>query len=220
MKKGNICALIAVRSGSKRVPNKNIRKFANSNLLEIKLKQVKKIKGIKSLYVSSDDDRMLLLAKKHGAIALKRDPFYASDKVPMSEVYVHLANSINCDHIAYLNVTNPLLKIETLQRCIDTYKNLDSEFDSLATVHKIKEYMWLNGEPINYDPTNHPRSQDLPNICALNFAASILPKTVMINNRNIVGDNFYNYFIEQEESIDVDTILDFSIAEFIYKNKI
>ena len=64
---------------------------------------------------------------------------------------------------------------------------LDEKYDSLATVNLVKEYMWLNGKAINYDPNNHPRSQDLPNIYSLNFAACILPRETMIKRRNIIG---------------------------------
>ena len=58
-----LLAIVAVRAGSKRVKNKNIRKFAGSNLLEIKLRQLKKIKDIDQILVSSDSNKCLKLAK-------------------------------------------------------------------------------------------------------------------------------------------------------------
>jgi N-acylneuraminate cytidylyltransferase len=217
--KENISALIAVRAGSKRVLNKNIRPFANKSLLEIKINSIKKVKSIKEIFVSSDDDNMLKIAKDLGATPVKRDKYFASDFVPMSEVYVHMAQNLKCKHIAYLNVTSPLLSHKTLEECIQKYKVLDKKYDSLATVNLVKEYMWLNGKAINYDPNNHPRSQDLPDIYSLNFAACILPRETMIERRNIIGDNFYKFITSQEESTDIDTMLDFKIAEFLYQNK-
>jgi CMP-N-acetylneuraminic acid synthetase len=41
----------------------------------------------------------------------------------------------------------------------------------------------------------------------------------MIEKRNIIGDNFYKFVTSQEESIDIDTMLDFKIAEFLYNNR-
>jgi CMP-N-acetylneuraminic acid synthetase len=79
--------------------------------------------------------------------------------------------------------------------------------------------MWLDGKAINYDPKNHPRSQDLPKIYALNFAVNILSRETMIKNKNILGDNFYSYMIDDIESVDVDTEFDFKIAEMLYNNK-
>ena len=79
--------------------------------------------------------------------------------------------------------------------------------------------MWLGDKAINYDPLNHPRSQDLPDVYALNFAANILSREMMIKNRNIIGDKFYPYMIDDVESVDVDTEFDFVIAEFLYNNR-
>lgn len=217
--KDNICALIAVRSGSKRVPDKNIRSFADSNLLELKINSIKKT-SIDKIYVSSDDDRMLDLATRLGVVAIKRDKYYASDHVPMSEVYVHMAQNLECEHIAYLNVTSPLLLSETLQSCVERYRSLPKEYDSLATVTLIKEYMWMNDVPVNYDPRNHPRSQDLPEIYGVNFAACILPRALMVQNRNIIGNSFFKFETSQEESVDIDTMIDFEIAEFLYKRRL
>ena len=217
--KKSICALIAVRAGSKRVINKNVRPFAKKSLLEIKIESIKKVDEIQEVYVSSDDDYMLKIAKNLGATPIKRPNYYASDLVPMSEVYVHMAENLKCDHIAYLNVTSPLLSTNTLKSCVEMYNNMSSSYDSLATVNVIREYMWLDGKAINYDPKNHPRSQDLPEIYGLNFAACILPRLKMIEKRNIIGDNFYKFVTSQEESIDIDTMLDFKIAEFLYNNR-
>ena len=52
----NIIAMVPVRAGSTRVPNKNIRKFADTNLLELKLKVLKKVNGINQIIVSTDCD--------------------------------------------------------------------------------------------------------------------------------------------------------------------
>ena len=49
-------ALIAVRSGSKRVENKNIRPFAGSTWLELKIKQLQRIKNLDGIIVNSNDD--------------------------------------------------------------------------------------------------------------------------------------------------------------------
>ncbi len=57
------------------------------------------------------------------------------------------------DIVAYINVTNPLLKDETIIKAIDTYKKLmeSQEYDSLNSAHLIKEFMFQNNQPINYD---------------------------------------------------------------------
>ena len=54
-----IKALVAVRSGSMRVKNKNIRPFAGSTLLEVKLAQLKRIDSLDGIIVNSNDPTML-----------------------------------------------------------------------------------------------------------------------------------------------------------------
>ena len=73
-----IKALVAVRSGSQRVQNKNIRPFADSSLLEIKLSQLKRIQNLDGIIVNSNDDSMLKIAADMGCETVKRDEVYAS----------------------------------------------------------------------------------------------------------------------------------------------
>ena len=54
-----ITAVVAVRKGSQRVPNKNIRPFGDSNLLQMKLDTLKEVDGIDDIIVNSDCDEML-----------------------------------------------------------------------------------------------------------------------------------------------------------------
>ena len=212
-------ALIAVRSGSERVVNKNLRPFAGSNLLEIKIKQLKSIKEFDGIIVNSNDDRMLEIAHNLGAETVKRDPVFATSSVSMSDVYKNMAENFNGDVVAYCNVTNPLVDSDSYANAIRTYKEISSKFDSLNSANLVKEFMFLDNKPINYDLEHQPRSQDLPDIYALNFAVSIISKENMIKYKNVIGRTPYMYGLSEAESIDIDTEFDFEIAEFFYRKK-
>lgn len=212
-----IKALVAVRSGSQRVQNKNIRPFADSNLLEIKLLQLKRIKNLDGVIVNSNDDYMLEVARTLGCETVKREQYYASNEVSMSEVYKNMAENFNGDIIVYTNVTNPLLKDETIEKAIDTYLMRSEDFDSLNSAHLIKEFMFENGKPINYDLSRQPRSQDLPDIYALNFAINIIERSKMIECKNVVGAHPLIWGIDEVEATDIDNPIDFEFAEYIYK---
>lgn len=213
--------LIAVRKGSQRIRNKNIRSFCDSSLLEIKIKQAKRCSLIDKVVVSSDCEKMLTVAKNLGAATHRREEYFCSNSVPMNLVYEHLAKSVVCDHVVYLHVTSPLLSDESLKKSIETYKKKINEgYDSLASVEEVKKYLWCEGKPVNYDPNNHPRSQDLPSYAALNFAINIISRDRMIQRKNILGKKFYPFLLSSIESIDVDNQFEFDIAEYLYrKNK-
>lgn len=211
-----IKVLIPVRSGSVRVKNKNIKPFAGSSLLAIKIEQMKRIKGIDGVIVNSNSDEMLELAISLGAEAVKRDEYFASSSVSMNEVYKNMAQNSNCDTIIFADATNPLIKDETIENCIKTYFDNIDKYDSLTTVNEIKQFMWQNGRPINYDAAKKPKSQDLPDIVALNHAISIIPRQLMIEKMDIIGFRPNLFKIDSVEATDIDNEIDFEFAEFIY----
>ena len=214
-----IKAMIAARSGSVRVQNKNIRPFAGTTLLEIKIQQLQKIRGLDGIVVNSNDDEILSIASKYPVEVVKRDNKYATNDVSMSDVYVNMAENFSGDVVMYSNVTNPMFESLSIENIIRVFRD-GGDFDSVNSVHAIKEFLWLDGKAINYDPKKQPRSQDLPNILAINFAISLISRENMIKHRNVVGQKPLLYEVSETEATDIDTQLDFDIAELLYKRKI
>jgi len=215
-----IKALVAVRSGSVRVVNKNLRSFADSSLLELKLRQLKRISNLDGVIVNSNDGAMLKIAQYFGCEIVKRDEMHASSDSPMSDVYKNMAENFSADIVAYINVTNPLIKDQSIYNTIEMYKKLQNEFDSVNTAHYVKEFMFRDNKPINYDLKNQPRSQDLPDILALNFACNVISREKMIECKNVVGEKPYIHSIDEVESLDIDTENDFEFAEFLYRRMV
>lgn len=211
-----IKALIPVRAGSQRVKNKNIRPFANSSLLEIKIKQLLSIKELDGVVVNSESDELLDIAKALGAETYKRDDYYASSTVPINEVYRNIGETTKSDIIVYANATNPLLKNESVSNAINAFINKDQQYDTLNSAHLIKEFMWLDGKPLNYELDSMPKSQNLPNIYALNFALNIFERQYAIDNSSIVGKHPLLLELDEIEATDIDNEIDFEFAEFLY----
>ena len=215
-----IKALIPVRSGSQRVKNKNIAPFAGTSLLEIKIRQMLRIKELDGIVVNSNSDEMLDVARNLGVEAIKRDEYFATSSVAISDVYENLAQHMDCDTILFADATNPLIKDETIHKVIDLYNNICGEYDSVMTANYVKLFMYFDGKPINYTEDKKPRSQDLPNILALNSALHILPKQLMEQKKSIVGYKPYLLPIDRIEGIDIDDPIDFEFAEFMYLKKL
>tara|TARA_B110001469_G_scaffold14224_1_gene14387 strand:+ start:3565 stop:4230 length:666 start_codon:yes stop_codon:yes gene_type:complete len=212
----SISAIVPVRAGSKRVVDKNIRPFAETTLLELKIDQLLAVSRIDRVYVSSDSDSMLAIASSKGCIPLKRPSEFASDTIPMSDVYAHLASVMEGDTVLFTHVTNPLCASEKYSEAIDKYATRAPIYDSVTTVSEVKDFLYLNGKAMNFDPQNKPRSQDLPAIVKLNHAISIAPRDCMIQNRNIFGKNPLFVKIDELSAFDVDNVLEFEIAEYLY----
>jgi len=221
MKQGKITAVVAVRKGSQRIPNKNIKPFGDSNLLEMKLNLLKKVSNIDEIIVNSDCDDMLAIGKQYGCLTHKRKTHYASSIVSNSDFHGHIAEVTDTDFIFLTPVCAPFVSIKSHEESINIF--LNSVYDSLTSVDIIKNHLWLNGKPLNYSLDNIPNSQDLPDVKRLNYGISIIARESMLKNKSLIGDNPNFYELDHFESIDVDTPFDFFIAEQIYnkhfKNK-
>lgn len=208
--------MVAVRAGSVRVPAKNTRPFAGTTLLESKLVQLKRLPALDGVVVNSDDPLALSIAAELGCETVTRDPRYATNTASMSDVYAHMATQCDADVIVYANCTSPLVRDATIEQLIAEFVGGDGLFDSLNTGSLVKEFLFRDNRPINYDLAAQPRSQDLPDIIALNFAINVLNRETMIKCRNVVGRAPRLRIIDDVEAIDIDTPLDFWIAERLY----
>lgn len=214
-----ITAIVPVRKGSQRVKNKNFRPFSNTTLLDLKLQTLLQIKTIDNIIVSTDSNQAIEIAKSYGVSTHKRDPYYASSNCTNSEFFENLGQSIEGDYLMYTPVTAPLIKPETYYDFINRFFNVLDNHDSMLTATYVKDHMWLNNKPINYDPTNAPNTQDLPDIIKLTYGINIISKKDMIECKNVVGKNPTFYLLDGDETIDIDTSLDFKFAEFLYNNR-
>ncbi len=220
MNNGKITAVIGVRKGSERIVNKNIKPFNDTSLLENKIKILKNVNNLDEIVVTTDCDKMFSLAEQLGVKAITRPEYYTSNDCPGSENLEFIATQIETDYILYTPVTSPLVKSETYEDIINTFRNLDDKYDSVVSMNYLKDFLWENDKPLNYDPLNCPRSQDMESIFRLNFGACLLPRETMIKNKYVVGDNPYWYELTETEGVDVDVPFDFNIAELIYEKNI
>ena len=214
MKEGKLVAIVPVRAGSQRVKNKNIRDFAESNLLTIKIETFKRVLPSQDIIVNSDCEKMLKIAEDLGVSAVRREEYYASSECNNSEFFKHIAEVTECEYIMYSPVTSPLVSKETYVSCINKF--LNSNIENLVTVSDVKHHMWLDGRPLNYDPKNAPNSQDLPDIVSVNYGICLISKKQMMRCRNVVSENPSFHLLNEIESIDIDTEFDFMVAEIIY----
>ena len=217
-KKGKMTAVIAVRSGSERVPNKNIRSFSDTNLLELKLNVLTRCEGVDEIIVNSDSEEMLNLGKQYNVETQAREPYFASSEATNSEFHKHIGETTNTDFIFLAPVCSPFVSSSKHDEAIKKFYKIEN--DSLTSTSSIKGHLWLDGKPINYSLDNVPNSQDLPNIQMLNYGISIIERNKMIYNSGLIGDNPSFFNLNYIESIDINTIEEFALAELIYTNEL
>lgn len=213
-----ITAVIPTRAGSERVKQKNIRKFGDSNLLELKIESMKRLKRsgvIDEIMLNSNCPVSMEIASRHRIKIHERDDFLASSECDIREYWKECAKHISTPHMLLAQVTSPFISADTYVKCLKAYFN--SNHDSLMTVKELKEYIWKDNAPLNYKWPQHPKSQNLPtNIHYLTFGVSIISKEVLAETGNLVGQNPLFYPVSQIEAVDIDTEIDFQFAEQLY----
>ena len=189
-------------------------------MFEIKLKSLKRVALIDEIIVSTDSETAIKIAKKHKIQYHRREKYFASSKCSNSEFFENLAKSIEGDFLMYTPCTAPLIKSTTIQKFLKKFLSIYPKIDSMNTINYVKEHLWLNHKPLNYNPLNSPNTQDLPNIMKLTYGINIISRKKMIAKKNVIGDKPFFYEINDLESIDIDNPIDFVFAEHLYKKKI
>ena len=218
-----VTAVIPIRSGSQRVKDKNLRKFGDTTLMELKINNLLQVPELDKVIVNTNSEEAINIVKNHPAYQMgggkldfhRREEYYASSQCSGSEFFQHLGEVTETDVFVYSPCTSPFVKPETFSKCIQAFQTAN-DCDCIASVSSIKEFLWLDGKPLNYDPLNAPNSQDLPDVVALNFGVTVVGRADLIKNRNIIGKHPKFVVTSDVEAIDIDTPLDFYIAEQLY----
>lgn len=210
-----ITAVIPIRKGSERVKDKNIRNFGDTNLLQLKIDELKKCKYFSNIVVNTDSDIAIKIAIDNDIHYHKREEFYASSACPANDYFEYLANSTVSQYIAYTPVTAPFISAGTFDKCVEMF-DFENPNDTIITGSLLKDFLFKGNEPLNFKLDKHPRSQDFNDIFSTNFGLCLLSRAKLLETRTILGSNPRIFKLAEHESIDIDTPLDFEFAEFIY----
>lgn len=214
---GKFLAIIPVRAGSRRLPNKNILPFGDSNLLVHKIRQLKKVVLIDEILVSSDSDEMLEMAISEGVCIQKRAPEYCDEKTKtFNEVVENIVSNTECDIVMWAPCVCPLTSIESYEKAIEMFNQKvlkEKTFDSVISGKLFKEYLFDENGPLNWNPEYHVPSQQLPEWKTIVNGFYIARREDMINWKFVYGKNPYVYILNKKEAVDIDDAEDFEVAK-------
>lgn len=224
-----ILALIPARSGSKRVKNKNIRSLNGKPLIAHTILAAKQSKYINRILVTTDSEEIAKIGREYGAeVPFLRPAEISGDLSIELSYYIHTLNWLLDndkyipDLIVNLYVTSPFRKTETIDAAIEKFL-AHPEADSLRSVKKCSEHpykMWhfLGDylEPlIQAQNTNvHTfSSQMFPKYYIQNASIYITRPETIKKHDSIIGQTVVGYEMSEEESFDINSEMDFILAE-------
>lgn len=218
-----IVALLPMKAHSERVPNKNIRQFNGKPLYHWILSTLLRCPSIDLVYIDTDSDFILKDAKDNfdNVQVAERPKKLRGDFVSMNDILMHDVKNVDADIYLQTHATNPLLRVETIEKAIDTFRGVANEYDSLFSVTSLRIRLWdKNVNPINHERGELRRTQDLNPVFAEDSCIYIFTKKSLLENKNRIGKNPVMFEIPREEAWDIDEMIDFEIAEFLHKKQL
>ena len=223
-----LLALIPARSGSKRIPNKNVKPLCGHPLLAYSIASALESGVFEKVVVSTDLASYGSVAQHYGADIIYRPPEMSSDTSPDIEFVEHaLRVCPGFDAFAILRPTSPFRQAATIRRAWRQF--LDADCHSLRAVEKCHEHpakMWsvANGYlhpllPLVTGSTGAPGHSSqyptLPAVYVQNASLEIAWASTVERYRSIAGEVIGAFLTINDEGFDLNTEYDFRIAELM-----
>jgi N-acylneuraminate cytidylyltransferase len=229
-------ALIPARSGSKRVPDKNIRPLAGHPLIAYSIAAALQSGVFKAVIVSTDSEHYAEIARYYGAeIPFMRPAEYSGDTSPDIEWVEYTLKRLAAEGRGYdcfsiLRPTSPFRLPETIRRAWAEFC-AETGVDSLRAVEKCSQHpakMWVvRGRrmmpllPIGPadQPWHSSQYPALPEVFVQNASLEIAWSRVALSERTIAGTVLMPFFTRGAEGFDVNKPYDWELAEDMVKKQ-
>ncbi len=226
----NIVAFIFARGGSKGLPGKNVRPLCGKPMIAWAIEQAKAVSRIRRVIVSTDSEEIASVARQYGA----ETPFLRPSELALDNSSEWLAWRHALQHLkeegelpdAMVSVpaTAPLRKCEDIERCIDDFARGD--VDVVVTMSAAHRSPYFNMVKRNEDgrvellikPTQYlVRRQDAPTVFNLATVAYVAAPEFVLTRDAMFAGRVRAVEVPPERAIDIDSLLDFRIAECLIK---
>lgn len=226
-----ILALITARSGSKRIPDKNIKKLCGRPLINWSIDVAKDVEDICDILVSTDSPIIAEIANKAGALVpWLRPEDMAIDSASSVDVSLHALDWYQSevgkvDGLILLQPTSPFRTKETIKKSIELFFN--NKMKSVIGFSPVNDHpLWCyklekdTMKPFIVDNQEHLQSQDLPPVYITNGSIYLITPDDLRKNKSFYKGDIVPYIIDNPmESLDIDTPWDWEVAEMICKKK-
>ncbi len=221
--KTKVVALLPMKGNSERIPNKNLKIFSGKPLYHHILTELLQSKFIDEVIINTDSAKIAENVNCHfsnqNIRIVKRLPSICGDYVSMNKIIEQDINNSDGDIYIQTHSTNPNLRQETIDEALDFFMGC-SKYDSVFSVNRLQSRFYnSDGKAMNHNPSNLLRTQDLDPIFEENSNFYVFTRESFHNagNRRI-GLNPYLFEIGKLESMDIDNLENFIIAEAVFNH--
>jgi CMP-N,N'-diacetyllegionaminic acid synthase len=220
-----LIAIITARGGSKGLPRKNVLPFCGKPLIAHTIEAAQNSSAIDRIIVSTDDAEIAAVAREFGAeVPFMRPAELASDTASSRDVILHAllfleAEGWPVDAFCLLQPTSPLRTAADIDAAFKIFreKTADSVLSITPYDHPVQWAVEMqdNGTLRPREKTNAERRQELVEYYRPNGAVYMFRTNFFKDSMGYFGPNSYGCIMPPERSVDIDTRLDFVVAEAI-----
>jgi CMP-N-acetylneuraminic acid synthetase len=226
-----IVAFIFARGGSKGLPDKNILPLNGKPLIGWSIDQAKLVDRIERIIVSTDSIEIADVARAYGAeVPFIRPADLALDTTPEWHVWQHALNFLkekegNAPEVMLsIPTTAPLRLPIDIESCLNEYEK--GIFDVVITASDAHRNPYFNMIKFNSDQTVELvvsekdeviRRQDAPVVFDITTIAYVANTNFVLSSTSIFNGRVGAVIVPRERAIDIDTLLDFQMAEYLLR---
>lgn len=229
-----LTAFIFARAGSKGLPGKNIKLLAGKPLIGWSIEQALNVPEISRVIVSTDSEEIAEIGRYYGAQApFLRPSALAEDTSSEWDAWRHalefLLETEGSMPAPFISVptTSPLRNSSDIANCLALYNQGGT--DVAVAVTEAHRNPWFNmvleRENATIVPVNNPdgailRRQDAPPVRDMTTTAYVADPHYIMTQKSLFAGRVRAVHVPVERSVDIDTPLDFEIAEFLMKKRL
>jgi len=221
--------IIPARGGSKGLPRKNILPINGKPMICYTIDAARGVTSDENICVSTDDIEIKQVVEHYGLkVPFIRPPEFATDKSGTREVLLHTIEFYRKNtHQEYSKICllQPTSPLRTSNHVLEAYRLWSDDLDMVVSVKESKANPYFNlfeedndGFLMKSKEGVYERRQDAPIVYEFNGAIYFI-NTQSIQKANIAEFiKVKKYLMDEESSIDVDTIFDYNLINYITKN--
>lgn len=219
-----IVALLPMKAHSARVKSKNFAIFAGRPLYQWMLSTLIAMDEIDEIIINTDahaelDGAGLGSLETKDKVRLRERPReICGDHVSMNLVIADDLANVDADAYVMTHTTNPLLSGATVRRALAAYTEAAQAgtADSLFTANRVQSRFYReDASPVNHDPNNLIRTQDLEPWFEENSNLYIFTRESFAATGARIGRNPLLFETPKLESLDIDGPDDWALAESV-----
>lgn len=204
-----VVAFVPIKLNSQRLPRKNILPIAGKPLCWHICNSLIQVREIDEVYVYCSDETVKSYLPDSITFK-KRDKRLDGDLVKGFDIYESFINEVYADVYVLAHTTSPFIRECSIQNALNHVINGDN--DSAFSAERVQTFAWYEGEPVNYNLDDVPRTQDMEPLWVETSAFYIFKRTVFTEHHRRIGFNPYIQEVSGLEAVDIDEKKDYELA--------